>query len=365
VKSINDLNRLPGDIKQEISQAVSSCIDSGWYVLGRNVTSFEGEFASYIGTDSCISVANGTDALEIGLKALGVKPGDKVITVANAGFYSSIGILACGADPVYVDIDPQTHTMSPESLKHSIDPGTKAVIVTHLFGRLADIVTIRRICDEHGIPLLEDCAQAHGAKLDGRMAGSFGAIACFSFYPTKNLGAMGDGGALCTSDPGIADRTRTLRQYGWGKKYHVEFPNGRNSRLDEIQACILRVKLRYLDEWNDARRAIATRYQHDIVNPLITRKPMAADEGYVAHLYVLETQDRAGLMAWLKGKSVPCDVHYPVPDHRQRIFGDTYKGIVLEHTERACDRVVTLPCFPEMTEQESSRVIEAVNGWGS
>ncbi len=364
MKSINDLNRLPQNIKQEINQAVSSCIDSGWYVLGTNVTSFEEEFASYIRTDASISVANGTDALEIGLKALGVKSGDKVVTVANAGFYSSIGILACGAEPVYADIDPKTHTMSPDSLKRSINSGVKAVIVTHLFGRLADIASIHRICSEHGIPLLEDCAQAHGARLDGRMAGSFGAISCFSFYPTKNLGAMGDGGALCTSDPVIAGRIRTLRQYGWGKKYNVDYPSGKNSRLDEIQACILKVKLRYLDGWNDARRAIASRYQLGIVNPLITRKPEPSGEGYVAHLYVLETQDRAGLMAWLKEKGVPCDVHYPVPDHRQKIFGDTYKDIVLEHTERACERVLTLPCFPEMTEQEIDHVIEAVNGWG-
>jgi len=247
VKSINDLNRLPQNIKQEINQAVSSCIDSGWYVLGENVTSFEEEFAAYIGTHTCISVANGTDGLEIGMKALGVKSGDKVVTVANAGFYSSIGILACGAEPVYVDIDPRTHTMSPESLESIIESGIKAVIVTHLFGRLADITSIHRICSEHGIPLLEDCAQAHGARLAGRMAGSFGAVSCFSFYPTKNLGAMGDGGALCTSDLVIASRIRTLRQYGWENKYNVNYPFGKNSRLDEIQACILKVKLRYLN----------------------------------------------------------------------------------------------------------------------
>jgi dTDP-3-amino-2,3,6-trideoxy-4-keto-D-glucose/dTDP-3-amino-3,4,6-trideoxy-alpha-D-glucose/dTDP-2,6-dideoxy-D-kanosamine transaminase len=363
VKSINDLNRLPQNIKQEINRAVSSCIDSGWYVLGTNVTSFEQEFAAYVGTEACISVGNGTDALEIGLKALGVKPGDKVITVANAGFYSSIGILACGAEPVYVDIDPDTHTMSSEALKKTINPGIKAVIVTHLFGRLADIASLRGICGELGIPLLEDCAQAHGAILNGHMAGSFGAISCFSFYPTKNLGAMGDGGALCTSDPDIAGRIRTLRQYGWGKKYNVDFPSGKNSRLDEIQACILKVKLRYLDGWNDARRAIASQYQQGIDNPLITRKPAVSGEGYVAHLYVLETQNRSGLISWLKEKDVPCDVHYPVPDHRQRIFGDTYKGLLLEHTEQACERVLTLPCFPEMTEQETDHVIEAVNSW--
>jgi len=363
MKSINDLNRLSPHVAEEIHQAVSACIDSGWYVIGKNVAAFEQNFAEYTGNSRCISVANGTDALEIGLKALGVHPGDKVITTANAGFYGSIGILSCGADPIYADIDPQTYTMSPSSLKSIINKGIKAVILTHLYGRMADIDAILEICMSYGVPLLEDCAQAHGARHEGRMAGSFGAISCFSFYPTKNLGAMGDGGALCTSDQNLAERITILRQYGWGEKYHVDFPHGKNSRLDEIQACILGVKLRYLDQWNQARRNIAARYDEGISHPLTIRKSGSTNLEYVAHLYVLETADRASLMSWLKNKGIPCDVHFPVPDHRQKVFGDTYLATTLEHTERASARVLTLPCFPEMTTVETDQVIEAVNSW--
>jgi dTDP-3-amino-2,3,6-trideoxy-4-keto-D-glucose/dTDP-3-amino-3,4,6-trideoxy-alpha-D-glucose/dTDP-2,6-dideoxy-D-kanosamine transaminase len=365
MKSINDLGRLSDDVRKEIHQSLSECIDSGWYILGKNVTSFEEEFASYNGTSYCISVANGTDALEIGLRALGVKSGDKVITVANAGFYSSIGILACGAEPAYADIDPATYTMSPESLKKVLTNEVKAVILTHLYGTLGDVESILEICEKHGIPLLEDCAQAHGASLGGRKAGSFGRLSCFSFYPTKNLGAMGDGGALCTSDSELAERIRLLRQYGWGKKYSVDIPHGGNSRLDEMQACILRIKLRKLDRWNEERRAVAARYGKGIANPSIARKPSVSGEGYVAHLYVLETDDRAGLSAWLKGKGIPSDVHYPIPDHRQKVFGNMYAAVTLENTERACGRVLTLPCFPEMTVEETEQVIAAVNGWGT
>lgn len=363
MKSINDLNRLEESVAREIREAVVACVDSGWYILGKNVSAFEEEFAAYVGTNHCSAVGNGTDALEIGLKALGVGSGDQVVTVANAGFYSSIAILACGAEPVYADIDAATHTMSADGLRAVISGRTKAVIVTHLYGRLADVASIGAICRERGIPLLEDCAQAHGSRLNGRMAGSFGDLACFSFYPTKNLGAMGDGGALCSSDQALAERVRTLRQYGWARKYHVEIPRGRNSRLDEMQAAVLRVKLRHLDRWNAARRAIAERYNDEIINPRIVAKPPLAGEAYVAHLYVLETADRDDLAAHLKAKGVPCDIHYPLPDHRQKLFASKYADTVLENTERACSRVLTLPCFPEMTGDDAAQVIDAVNAW--
>lgn len=343
---------------------VRNVLDSHWYVLGQEVTLFEEEFASYVGVSHCISVANGSDALELALKGLGVMPGDEVVAVANAGFYGSTAIHAVGARPVYAEVDSATLTLCPKSLAAIIaESKPSAIIATHLYGQLANIEEIVRVANAAGIPVLEDCAQSHGARRNGKQAGSFGTVACFSFYPTKNLGALGDGGAVVTDNPELAARIRQLRQYGWDQKYRVAVPGGRNSRLDEIQAAILRIKLPELDKWNAQRRSIAQRYNAAFAG-LDMKLPPSVGDDYVAHLYVVQVKDRASFSIEMKSKSISTDIHYPIADHKQPAYAYT-GGVSLEVTERACETVVSLPCFPGLSDEEVDRVIEAVTAYFS
>jgi aminotransferase EvaB len=338
-------------------------LDSHWYVLGNEVRLFEEAFAEYVGIKHCISVANGSDALELALKGLGVESGDQVVAVANAGFYGSTAIHAVGAEPIYVDVDPISLTICPKALAAIIESKPAAVIVTHLYGQLANIEEIVRIASAAGVPVLEDCAQSHGARRNGRQAGSFGTIACFSFYPTKNLGALGDGGAVVTEDDMLAARIRQLRQYGWTQKYQVSIPGGRNSRLDEMQAAILRVKLPHLDTWNDTRRSIAKRYSEAFAT-MDMQLPCSTGEDYVGHLYVVRVQARAEFAAALKQKGISTDIHYPIADHKQPAYA-VEQNVSLAVTERACETVISLPCFPGLTDEEVDRVIEAVTAFFS
>ncbi|HEY0329454.1 MAG TPA: DegT/DnrJ/EryC1/StrS family aminotransferase [Rhodopseudomonas sp.] len=357
---LNDLKRHTEPVQTEILQAVSEVVGSGWFVLGRQVSAFEAEFAAYVGAAACIGVGNGTDALELALRAVGCGAGSEVVTVANAGMYASAAAVAIGATPVFADVDPVTLTMDPRSLEACIGERTKAIVATHLYGQMAAIELIADIGQRRGIPVVEDCAQAHGAKRGERQAGSFAAAACFSFYPTKNLGAMGDGGAIVTSDPALGATLRSLRQYGWGRKYEAVAPHGRNSRLDEIQAAILRKKLPYLDGWNARRRDIVRRY-HAVAAPQIVL-PDAADPAYVAHLCVARTPHRAALRAWMDSQGVATELHYPVSDHQQpALQGLSRAPVSLAVTERVAAEIVTLPCFPEMTETEIVRVCDALH----
>ncbi|TAM64399.1 MAG: DegT/DnrJ/EryC1/StrS family aminotransferase [Rhodanobacter sp.] len=343
-------------------RACAAVVASGHYVLGPNVKAFESEFAAYCGVSDCVSVANGTEALELGLRSIGICQGKRVALVANAAMYGTTAVLACAAEPVFVDIDPSCHTLSPKALEAVLATGPiDALIVTHLYGRLADMRSILALADKHGFAVFEDCAQAHGARdASGRRAGSFGIAASFSFYPTKNLGALGDGGAVITNDPQVADTLRKLRQYGWTAKYRNELPGGRNSRLDELQAAFLRTMLPLLDGWNARRREIANRYSREIRNERI-QVPSTSGEEYVAHLYVVQVSDRAGLQQHLAGAGVGSDVHYPIGDHRQPLFHDRFISTDLPVTEAACGNVLTLPCFPELTNDEATRVILACN----
>lgn len=361
---VNALDRHILPLKDSLAQASAAVIESGYFVLGPNVKAFESEFAAYCGVSECVGVANGTDALELGLRSLGITGGKRVALVANAAMYGTTAVLACDAEPVFVDIDPVTHTLDPKSLEATLASGSiDAVIVTHLYGRLANMEAILALADRHGFAVFEDCAQAHGARdASGRRAGSFGMAASFSFYPTKNLGAIGDGGAVVTNDPSVADTLRKLRQYGWTAKYRNELPGGRNSRLDELQAAFLRTMLPLLDGWNERRREIANRYSREIRNDRISTPPVSGEE-YVAHLYVVQASDREGLQKKLADAGVGSDVHYPVGDHRQPLFQQRFISVVLPATESACGNVLTLPCFPELTDQEVETVIEACNQW--
>jgi len=361
--SINDLKRHVNSLTGQIEESLSLVINSGWFVLGSEVLAFEQEFADYCGATHCVSVANGTDALELALRALDIGTGNIVLTVANAGMYSSVGILATGATPLYADISPHTLLLDVLEVKRLLDQNhVDAIIITHLYGLLVNIEEVVQIAQSYGIPVLEDCAQAHGAQVNGRRAGSFGHIACFSFYPTKNLGALGDGGAVVTSRKGLAERVTQLRQYGWGSKYSVALAGGRNSRLDELQAAILRIKLPLLDSWNARRRAIAARYSKGIKHSKIT-VPKAHDLEYVAHLYVVRSVERDKLRQHLFDAGIPSDVHYPIPDYRQEAYRELFTGVRLPVTEKACHEVLTLPCFPEMIDAEVDAVVDCVNSW--
>jgi dTDP-4-amino-4,6-dideoxygalactose transaminase len=361
---VNSLDRHIAPLASRLSEIASKVIASGYYVLGPNVKAFEQEFASWCGVAECIGVANGTEALELGLRSLGVRAGKRVAVVANAAMYGTTAVLACGAEPVFVDIDPVTAIIDPIALdqllsNHKID----VVIVTHLYGRLADMQAIMAIAAKHEVAVFEDCAQAHGAKdAKGRKAGTFGDAASFSFYPTKNLGALGDGGAVVTNNADIAKTLRKLRQYGWSSKYCNELEGGRNSRLDEMQAAFLRVMLPLLDEWNRRRRDIANRYSNEIRHVDIAVPPPSGDE-FVAHLYTVRASDRVSLQKHLTELAIQSDVHYPVADYLQPLFGQRFAKLALPFTDEACEKVITLPCFPELTDDEVSRVIEACNQW--
>jgi len=358
---VNSLSRHIAPLQDSLSRIASEIVSGGYYVLGPNVKAFEQEFALYCGANHCISVANGTDALELSLKALEVGTGDLVAVVANAAMYGTSAVLACGATPLFIDTEDHG-LMSPAAFAKALEAGArpKVAILTHLYGKLADIKQFRSLCASHGIKILEDCAQAHGAELDGHRAGSFGDIACFSFYPTKNLGALGDGGAITTNASALAERAAQLRQYGWSEKYTNTLLGGRNSRLDEMQAALLRHLLPLLDGWNQRRREIANRYAEGLANPRIQHLGRVGAE-HVAHLYVVRCDDREALRAHLQASGVQTEVHYPVCDHRQPCHAGAFDHISLPISERDANRVLTLPCFPELTNAEVDQVIAACN----
>lgn len=360
---LNSLSRHVEAIQAELVRAASTVIESGYYVLGPHAMQFERDFASYCGVAHCVGVANGTDALEIAIKAVGVEPGDFVAVTANAAMYGPSAVHAARAEVAFVDIEPATGTMDPEAFRRTLEanPAIKAVIVTHLYGRLARIDEIVRLAREAGIAVVEDCAQAHGARLaDDRRAGSFGDVACFSFYPTKNLGALGDGGAVVTNRDDVAKRAMQLRQYGWSSKYTNELSGGRNSRLDEMQAAFLSILLPRLDGWNSLRRAVANRYSREIRNPRIKAPPESGAD-YVAHLFVVRCEARDALQDHLLSSQVQSEIHYPLPDHRQPCHRGRYEAVRLPATELACAQILSLPCFPEITDAEVGKVIDACN----
>lgn len=354
---INDLKRHNAPLATKLSAAIERVLARGHYVLGPENESFEQEFSAYLGATGAVAVGNGTDALELSLRALAIGPGDEVITVANAGMYATTAIRAVGAMPCYVEIDPDTLLIDITSFARKLSPSTRAVIVTHLYGRMADIEGVLAVAYDRGIAVIEDCAQAHGARRNGRAAGTWGHLSTFSFYPTKNLGALGDGGLVVSNDPSLLERVRHCRQYGWSKKYECTMPGGRNSRLDELQAAILRAKLQHLDAWNARRREIVRRYRAGLqgIGWLLPTDPGEDD---VAHLFVVRPRQREIVRASLTAQGIGCDVHYPIPDHKQPAYA-SHTAVTLPITEAACRSVLTLPCFPEMTDDEIRRVISS------
>ena len=360
---INNLSARIAKHQMQIQAAINRVIASGWLVLGSEVKQFEQSFATFLGANHCVSLANGTDAIELALKAMGVVSGDQVATVANAGMYTTTALLAMGAEPYFMDVDLDTRGATLAEVSRAIEVGVKAVVVTHLYGlALPEIVLIADYCADKGVLLLEDCAQAHGAQINGKRVGTFGDAASFSFYPTKNLGALGDGGAVVTNNPKIAEKVSILRQYGWTVKYKVEVSGARNSRLDEMQAAVLAEFLPHLDEDNARRREIAERYSTQIHHSKIAL-PTVGGADYVAHLYVIRSQQRDELREHLHKLDIGSDIHYPIPDYRQPVFGERFAEIYLQATESLTNEVLTLPCYPEMSDEEVDRVIVAVNTW--
>jgi len=351
------------DGKEEIDAAIARVMESGRYILGQEVAAFEQEFAAYIGARYGIGVGSGTEALHIALKACGIQPGDEVITVSHTAVATVAAIQLCGARPVLVDIDPQTLVIDANRIERAITSRTKVILPVHLYGNVADMQTIRSIAERHGLRIVEDCAQSHGATYNGKKSGAWGSVAAFSFYPTKNLGAFGDAGMVVTNDPEFSDRIRLLREYGWRRRYVSEIP-GLNSRLDELQAAILRVKLKHLEQWNEERRKKAEIYTERLAPLGIICPSEGLGVKHVYHLYVIRTKERDALQGFLKKKGIQTLIHYPVPIHLQEAYKDLgYRQGDLPVTEQYSLEILSLPLFPGIRESEMEEVIQSIRSF--
>jgi dTDP-4-amino-4,6-dideoxygalactose transaminase len=356
--------------KAEIDAAVQRALESGWYILGKEGAAFEAEFAAWLGAGQhAVGCANGTDALALVLRGLGIGPGMAVATVSHTAVATVAAIEMVGATPLLLDIDPDTYTMDADELASVIDhpppglPPLKAVIAVHIYGQACELGPMLDATRAAGIPLIEDCAQCHGATLDGQMLGTIGTAAAFSLYPTKNLGALGDGGVLSTADAELAERIAAIRQYGWKERY-ISSLVGINSRLDEVQAAILRVKLTALDAGNARRRAIAAAYDAALAGSSVAPPHRRPGAEHVFHQYVLRTEDRAAIQAQLKAQGVGTGIHYPVPVHLQSAYKDrTPLGPAgCAETAKAAGEVLSLPMYPELTDAQVERICGALRG---
>jgi len=359
-----DLHAQHAPIARDIDLAIRGVVERGDFILGAAVERFEGEFAAFIGTRHAVGVGTGFDAIELALRAFGVEPGDEVVTAANTFIATVMAIVAVGARPVLADIDPATYAIDPDRLAAAITPRTRAVVPVHLFGQPVDIEAVMAVARRHDLVVIEDAAQAHGARYNGRRAGSFGDAAAFSFYPSKNLGALGDGGIITTDDDRAAASLRLLRNYGQRVKYHHAVP-GTNSRLDTLQAAVLSVKLPHLDGWNAARRRHAVAYSARLGGRV--RTPVAAaGREHIYHLYVIETERRDVLQQRLRTRQVDTGIHYPVPVHLQEACASLgYKAGDFPATEAAAARMLSLPMFAELTDAQIEYVSDAVGAAGA
>ena len=357
-----DLKAQYQSIKPEIDAAISRVLDSCQFVLGPEVAAFEQEFAAYCGTSECIALNSGTSALHLALLAAGVGPGDEVITVPFTFVASVAAVDYAGAKPVLVDIDPRSFTLDPATIEAAITPRTKAILPVHLYGQPADMDPIMEVARRHGLIVIEDAAQAHGAKYKGRSVGSIGDIACFSFYPGKNLGAYGEGGAVTTNNAEYARTIRMLRDWGQDRKYH-HILRGYNYRMEGFQGAILRVKLRHLEKWTEARRTIVSKYNQLLADSGVTRPTEMPWARHVYHVYTLRTDDRDIMQAALNAEGIQTGIHYPVPVHLQPAYTDLgYSRGAFPQSEKAAAEVLSLPLYPEMTDDQIQHVSQAVVG---
>jgi len=358
----NDIKAVHETIGPEMDEAIHRVLGSGWFILGQELESFETEFAAYCGVSHCIGVASGTEALQLALLACDIGPDDEVITVAHTAMPTALAIAATGAIPVFVDIDPLTYTLHTDQLAAALTPKTRAIIPVHLYGHCAEMDAIREFAAQHSLYVIEDAAQAHGSSFKGRKAGSMGHMGCFSFYPSKNLGACGDAGAVVTSDAGLASRLRRLRNYGESRKYCNE-AMGYNSRLDELQAAILRVKLPHLEQWNESRRNLAKCYVASLAGRF---SPPNAKPGCVHnyHLFVIQSDERDKLQEHLRAHNIETLIHYPVPCHLQPAMQTIkHRCCDLRVTERFAQRILSLPMFPTLSTGDVEHVSRCVNSF--
>ena len=347
--------------RREISAATQRVLSSGQYILGPELDALEQEFSNYCDVGHCVGVSSGTAAIQLALKACDIGPGDEVITVSHTFFATALAILWVGAKPVFADIDPATYTIDTDMVEKAITPRTKAIIPVHLYGQPADMDPLVGLAAEHSLWLIEDACQSHGATYKGRKVGSIGNLGCFSFYPTKNLGAYGDAGAITTSDKQLADQIRRLRNYGQSRKYYHDSV-GYNCRLDELQAAILRVKLPYLDEWNTKRKSLARRYIRSLEGIVITPKTRDGCD-HVYHVFAIQTEKRNELQGYLTDRGIQTLIHYPTPLHRQKALStpDTFRSISdLNVTEQAAAQLLSLPMYPELGEAEVDFIAQTI-----
>lgn len=358
---LGDLRREYDRLRSEIEEAVERVLRRGWFILGEEVEAFEAEWAAYCRTGHAVGVGNGTDAVHLALRAAGIGRGDEVVVPALTATFTALAVSMAGATPVFADVDPQRHTLAPAALEAAITPRTAAVIPVHLYGCPAEMEPLVGIARKHSLLVLEDAAQAHGARYRGARAGGLGDVAAFSFYPSKNLGAYGDAGAVVTNDADLAEKVRMLRHGGQRGTYEHELL-GTNSRLDEIQAAILRVKLPHLDAWNERRRALASRYQaglSDIPGLALPATPEEVEPVY--HLYVIRTPMRDALRDYLAGAGVHTGIHYPRGVHLQGAFAHLgYEWGSCPQAEAAAAEVLSLPIFPQLSAREVEKVIRLV-----
>ena len=350
---------------EEIKKAVCDVIEDGWYIMGKQLTQFEQRYATYIGTKCCVGVGNGLDAITLIYRAyiqLGLmKLGDEVIVPANTYIASILAVSECGLTPVLVEPEMNTLLINPSLIEEKITPRTRSILTVHLYGRCAYGEQMENICKKHHLLLVEDNAQAHGCSYKGHKTGSLGHAAAHSFYPTKNLGAMGDAGAVTTDDETLAACIRALRNYGSSEKYVFDY-KGRNSRLDEVQAAVLNVRLQYLDEENAHRRRIAAYYYQNIHQPLVSLPAVMPEEQNVWHLFPILCNERDLLQQYLLSQGIETQVHYPIPPHRQKCYHE-WSGVALPVTERIHNTELSLPMGPELTLKEAKLVVEAVNSF--
>lgn len=346
--------------RAEIEAAIQRVLESGRYILGPEVEALEREFAAYIGTAHAIGVANGTDALELALRALDIVSGDEVITVSHTAVATVAAIEAAGAVPVLVDVEPDFYTLDPGQLAEVLTPRTRAVIAVHLYGQSADLDAIGEFCRENNLALVEDASQAHGAKWRGKRLGSIGHVGCFSCYPTKNLGAIGDAGLVTTNDERLAGKVRMLREYGWRERY-ISDVAGRNSRLDELHAAILRVKLHHLDGDNEKRRQCAAHYSRLLAGQPLHLPAVRAHAEHVFHLYVVRTGNRQGLIDCMREHDIQVGVHYPMPVHLQPAYkGRLRTASSMQTSEAVSNAVASLPLYPQLESRQIDEVVQAL-----
>ncbi len=348
----------PGEDLADIKSAIDRVIASGWFVLGPEVEAFESEFAAASGVAHAVGVGTGTDAIMLILRALDIGPGDEVITPPLSAAYSALAVMMTGARPVFADLDPDRLTIDPRAVEAAITPRTRAILPVHLYGQPAEMKPLEALAARHRLALVEDAAQSHLATADGRSIGTIGIAAATSFYPTKNLGALGDGGAVLTRDAQLAARLKRLRNGGQTSRYHHEEP-GVNTRLDELQAAILRARLRYLPAWTARRRAIAARYRAAPANPRV-HVPRQFDPGHVYHLFPVLTEARDRFQAHMTSRGVETLIHYPIPIPRQPALSSTSPAMC-PIADRVCSQVVSLPMYPALSDTAVAAVIDAVS----